>query len=86
MLQLTSIIAALEEAKATTDKPTFVHIRTIIGFGSRKANSGPAHGAALGEDEVEYVKSTFGFDPKEKFVIPDEVYGAHYLFTVSLSS
>ncbi|KAL1742395.1 Transketolase, thiamine diphosphate binding domain-containing protein [Schizophyllum fasciatum] len=71
---LTAIIRALEEAKATTGKPTFVHIRTIIGFGSRKQNTGAAHGAALGDDEVSYVKQLFGFDPAQRFVIPDEVY------------
>lgn len=57
-------------------KPTFVHVRTTIGFGSRKANTGSIHGAALGEDEVAYVKTAFGFDPKAKFVIPEEVYSA----------
>ncbi|KAJ7736743.1 Transketolase, thiamine diphosphate binding domain-containing protein [Mycena maculata] len=71
---LHAIISALEKAKTIKGKPTFVHVRTTIGFGSRKANTGSAHGAALGEDEVEYVKTSFGFDPKAKFVIPEEVY------------
>lgn len=62
-------------AKSLTGKPTFVHVRTIIGFGSRKANTGPAHGQALGVEEVEYVKQLFGFDPKEKFVLDAKVYG-----------
>ena len=73
---LTAIIKAMDEAKATRGKPSFIHIRTIIGFGSRKQNTGAAHGAALGEDEVSYVKQLFGFDPAKRFVIPDEVYGA----------
>lgn len=76
---LTAIIKALDEAKATKGKPGFVHVRTIIGFGSRKQNTGAAHGAALGEDEVSYVKQMFGFDPAKKYVIPDEVYGASQL-------
>ncbi|KAJ7673422.1 transketolase [Mycena rosella] len=71
---LHAIIAALEEAKTIKGKPTFVHIRTTIGFGSRKANTGSAHGAALGDEEVAYVKTSFGFDPKAKFVIPEDVY------------
>ncbi|KAL1731909.1 Transketolase, thiamine diphosphate binding domain-containing protein [Schizophyllum commune] len=71
---LTAIIKAMDEAKATRGKPSFIHIRTIIGFGSRKQNTGAAHGAALGEDEVSYVKQLFGFDPAKRFVIPDEVY------------
>lgn len=76
---LTAIIKAMDEAKATRGKPSFIHIRTIIGFGSRKQNTGAAHGAALGEDEVSYVKQLFGFDPAKRFVIPDEVYGASLL-------
>lgn len=49
-------------------------IRTTIGFGSRKQDTGPAHGQALGDDEVAYVKEKFRLDPKEKFVVPDSVY------------
>jgi len=52
----------------------FVHARTQIGFGSNKANSGAAHGAALGQDEVDFVKATFGFDPTVKCYVPSAVY------------
>ncbi|KII95646.1 hypothetical protein PLICRDRAFT_34572 [Plicaturopsis crispa FD-325 SS-3] len=69
-----AIHAALSAAKSVTSKPTFIHVRTVIGFGSRKANTGPAHGQALGDAEVEYVKGVFGFDPTAKFVVPDAVY------------
>jgi dihydroxyacetone synthase len=51
-----------------------LNIRTIIGFSSRKANTGPAHGQPLGDEEVAYVKSQLGFDPSQKFCIPDKVY------------
>ncbi|KAJ7641468.1 Transketolase, thiamine diphosphate binding domain-containing protein [Roridomyces roridus] len=71
---LHAIVAALQEAKTTKGKPTFVHVRTTIGFGSRKANTGAVHGAALGEEEVAYVKTAFGFDPEAKFVVPEQVY------------
>lgn len=73
--QFAAINAALSAAKLVTSKPTFIHVRTVIGFGSRKANTGPAHGQALGDAEVEYVKGVFGFDPTAKFVVPDAVYG-----------
>ncbi|KAF8891153.1 Transketolase, thiamine diphosphate binding domain-containing protein [Mucidula mucida] len=68
------IIAALDAAKAVTGKPVFVHIRTVIGFGSRRANTGAAHGQPLGVEEVEYVKGIFGMDAKAKCQIPEEVY------------
>lgn len=72
---LQSIIDALAAARQVKDKPTFIHIRTTIGFGSRKANTGAAHGAALGDNEVTYVKQQFGFDETKKYIIPKEVYG-----------
>ena len=71
---LTAIVDALEAAKKVKGKPTLVNIRTIIGFGSRKQNSGPAHGQALGKDEVVYVKTQLGFDPDAKFAIRPEMY------------
>ena len=47
---LGAINSALEQFKATTDKPTMILLRSIIGYGSpNKANSHDAHGAALGE-------------------------------------
>ena len=78
--QLTAIVAALEEAKTFKGKPTFVHIRTTIGFGSQRANTGFVHGAALGDDDVKHVKKTFGFDPEKKFHVPEEVYGLYKKF------
>ena len=52
-----------------------VNIRTIIGFGSIKQNSGAVHGAALGSDDLIHVKTQLGFDPNEHFMVPREVYG-----------
>ncbi|KAL8291358.1 hypothetical protein RQP46_002336 [Phenoliferia psychrophenolica] len=59
--------AALEIGFITTA------LESALGFGSRKANTGPAHGQALGVDEVAYVKSQFGMDPTQKFIIPPSV-------------
>ncbi|KAG7527769.1 hypothetical protein FFLO_06611 [Filobasidium floriforme] len=71
---LAAILDGFDRAKKLKGKPVFLNIRTIIGFSSRKANTGPAHGQALGDDEVAYVKSQLGFDPSQKFCIPDKVY------------
>lgn len=46
----------------------------MIGHSSQKQNTGSAHGAALGDDDVAHVKRTLGFNPDEKFVIPSKVY------------
>lgn len=71
---MASILAGFDKAKRLRGKPIFLNIRTVIGYSSRKANSGPVHGQALGDDEVAYVKQQLGFDPSDKFVIPDKVY------------
>ncbi|HEY2198449.1 MAG TPA: transketolase [Mycobacterium sp.] len=71
-------VVALEEAiakaKAVTDKPSFIAVRTIIGYPAPKLmNTGKAHGSALGDEEVAAVKKILGFDPDRKFEVRDEV-------------
>lgn len=66
--------AAIDAAKAETDKPSLIILRTIIGWPSPgKQNSGKIHGAALGADELAATKRALGFDPSESFVVADEV-------------
>ena len=66
--------AAIESAKAVTDRPSLIAVRTIIGWPApTKQNTGAAHGAALGEDEVRKTKEILGFDPDVHFAVADEV-------------
>lgn len=51
-----------------------LNIRTIIGVGSKNQATGKVHGAALGDDDVAYVKTQLGFHPDDKFVVPKECY------------
>ena len=68
------IEAAIEKAKAVTDKPSFISVRTIIGYPApTKMNTGGVHGSALGDDEVAATKKVLGFDPEKKFEVRDEV-------------
>ncbi|KAM0753524.1 transketolase [Meredithblackwellia eburnea MCA 4105] len=67
------IAKSLQLAREHKGQPTIVIVETTIGFGSRKANTGPAHGQALGDEEVAYVKQQFNMDPTAKFVIPTSV-------------
>lgn len=68
-----AISSAIEKAKAVTDKPTIIAIRTIIGFGSpNKQGTSSAHGSPLGPDEVKLVKQELGWETEEAFFIPDE--------------
>ncbi|WP_232376738.1 transketolase [Amycolatopsis aidingensis] len=65
---------AIAAAKADTTRPSFILLRTIIGYPApNKMNTGKAHGAALGADEVAEVKRILGFDPERSFQIEDEV-------------
>jgi transketolase len=69
-----ALLAAYEAAKAVTDKPSIIALRTIIGWPApNKKNTGAAHGAALGEAEVAATKEILGFDPAVKFPVEDEV-------------
>jgi transketolase len=65
---------AIANAKAVTDRPSFISLRTIIGYPAPNAmNTGKAHGAALGDEEVAAVKKILGFDPDKTFEVRDEV-------------
>ncbi|MBL8926486.1 MAG: transketolase [Pseudonocardia sp.] len=71
---VTGILAALENAKAETERPSFILLRTVIAFPAPKAmNTGKAHGSALGDAEVRAVKEVLGFDPDKTFEVSDEV-------------
>jgi transketolase len=69
-----AIEEAIAKAKAVTDKPSFISVRTIIGYPApTKMNTGKAHGSALGDEEIAAVKKILGFDPDKKFEVRDEV-------------
>ncbi len=71
---VTGIREALDRAAAESDRPSFIALRTVIGYPAPdKMNTGAAHGAALGEDEVAKVKELLGFDPAKSFAVDDEV-------------
>lgn len=66
--------AAIEAAKAVTDRPSFIGLRTIIAWPSpTKQNTHGAHGSKLGADEVRGLKETLGFDPDATFAVEDAV-------------
>ncbi|WP_430332375.1 transketolase [Rhodococcus sp. ACT016] len=67
---VSAILDAVEAAKAVTDKPSMILLRTIIGYPApTKMNTGDVHGAALGADEVAGVKRALGFDPEKSFEV-----------------
>lgn len=71
---LAAIDKAIKECQKVTDKPSIIKLKTTIGFGSKNQGTHGVHGAPLKADDIEQLKEKFGFDPKEKFVVPQEVY------------
>ncbi|MFB7797928.1 transketolase [Isoptericola sp. NPDC056134] len=69
-----ALAAAIAAAKAETDRPSFIALRTIIGWPSpTKQNTGGIHGSAMGADEVAGLKVALGLDPEATFAVDDEV-------------
>ncbi|BDY03404.1 transketolase [Ferrimonas sp. YFM] len=67
------IKAAIEAAKAESDKPTLICTRTIIGFGSpNKSGSHDCHGAPLGDAEIAAAREFLNW-PHAPFEIPADV-------------
>ena len=71
---LGQVAAAYTEFLSTDDRPTLIHVRSHIGYGSPEKHDTPAaHGEPLGPDEVRRTKAFLGFDPDKFFVVPDGV-------------
>ena len=66
---------AIKEAKADKERPSFIKVNTIIGYGAgKKAGSAASHGEPLGSEALRDLKTGFGFDPDESFKVDDDVY------------
>ena len=66
--------AALTEAKATTDRPTLIVVKSIIGWGApHKQDTAAAHGEALGDEEIKLAKKFYGWPEDAQFLVPEGV-------------
>ena len=71
---LETIDKAIEDAKSS-NKPTIIEVKTIIGYGApNKQDTNGVHGAPLGEDERKLAFENYGLDPEKRFFVPEEVY------------
>ncbi|MBW5421576.1 transketolase [Streptomyces sp. BG9H] len=69
-----ALYAAIQAAKAETERPSFIAMRSIIAWPAPNAqNTEAAHGSALGDEEVAATKRVLGFDPEQTFEVSDEV-------------
>jgi transketolase len=72
-----ALATALETFKATDDKPTFIVVHSVIGYGSPRAGSEKAHGEPLGEENIRLTKQAYGWPEDKSFYVPDGV-AAHF--------
>ncbi len=69
---LNALEAAIEAAKAVTDKPSMIAVRTVIGYGSPKAGTNKVHGEAMNAADTAATKRFFGFPEDQTFYVPDD--------------
>ena len=72
---LAAIGKAIQEAKSDKNRPSFIKINTVIGYGAgKKQGTSGAHGEPLGSEALAALKSGFGFNPEESFKVDADVY------------
>jgi transketolase len=70
-----ALTAALAAARAETERPSFVAVRSHIAYPAPHAvDTAGSHGAPLGEEEVRAAKLAMGFDPERHFAVDERVY------------
>lgn len=71
---LPALAGAFETARATTDRPSLIVVRSHIGFGApNKQDTAAAHGSPLGVDEVALTKRAYGWPEDATFHVPESV-------------
>jgi transketolase len=71
---LEEIEKAITKAKANTEQPTLIEVKTVIGYGSpNKGGKSASHGSPLGKDEIKLVKEHYKWNYSEDFYVPEEV-------------
>lgn len=69
-----ALYAAIAQARDTTNKPSLIILKTVIGWPSpTKQNSGKIHGSALGAEELRGLKQALGADPDKHFDVSERV-------------
>ena len=72
-----ALTKAIESAKEITDRPSFIEVRTQIGFGSPLAGTNKAHSDAMGPEKAAQTRKALGWVNDTPFEVDDDVY-EHY--------
>ncbi len=78
-----AVSAAIDTFRATDDRPTFIVVHSVIGYGSPRAGTAKAHGEALGADNVRATKRAYGWPEDAQFLVPD---GVREAFTSAMAT
>ena len=68
-----AIAAAIEQFRATDDRPTLIVVHSVIGYGSPIAGTSKAHSDAMGEEVIAETKRAYGWPDDKQFYVPDGV-------------
>ncbi len=72
---INAIRVAIEAAKSDKTRPTLIEIKTKIGAGCpAKEGKAAAHGEPLGVENVAALRENLGWEEKESFVVPQDIY------------
>ncbi|MBU3078091.1 transketolase [Sphingomonas quercus] len=64
---------ALDQFRATDDRPTLIVVKSIIGYGfPTRAGTHKAHSDAPGEEEIRGAKKAYGWPQDAQFLVPEE--------------
>jgi transketolase len=69
---LDALSRAIENAKAVTDKPSLIAVRTVIGYGSPGAGTNKVHGEAMSEADAISTKKKLNWPADKFFYVPEE--------------
>lgn len=72
---LNEIASAIVMAKADTERPSLITVKTKIGHGCpAKEGKASAHGEPLGVENVKCLRENLGWELEEAFAVPEDVY------------
>src|SRR6201987_4955944 len=78
---LVAIEKAIAAAKAETEKPSLIRVRTVIGYGSPRAGTNKVHGEAMGPEDTKKTKENLGWPADKRFWVPEDA-AKHWLEAV----
>ena len=74
MYDVEGMAKLVAEAKACSDKPSLIMLKSIIGKGAPKQNTADVHGAPLGAEGIIEAKKTLGLPTDKDFYVVPEAY------------